>query len=263
MPGGHPAECSGNVLILRSTRVGESGRAATGCLGLGVGLGCCLAAVAAVVFSRVHHDIAPTPPDPVPFARSAPVRQADRAVGLWMEAQFRTLQRLAPWLGPVGRSVLDACSVVGSGGGLIEPGTGFGISCGRTDSRYYSFGGSTAVRVRQLKLALSHFGWGHCQVVEEFAQSGLPVVLADPVAVNTPGAKAGLRFSWAERGGQLNLRVDLGAIGPRGAPTSNYYQEVLLPGRARILSSLGTATPHLFIVSISLIYSHRGQLQVQ
>jgi hypothetical protein len=251
------------MLIMRSIRVGESGRAATGCLALGVGLGCCVYAVAAIVISRVHHDIAPTPPDPAPFARSAPVRQADRAAGLWMEAQFRTLQRLAPWLRPSGRSVLDVCSVVGSGGGLIEPGTGFGISCVRTDSRYYAFGGRSAVRVRELKLALSHFGWGHYQVVEEFAQSRLPVVLADPVAINTPGVKAGLRFSWAERGGQLNLRVDLGAIGPRVAPTRNYYQEVLLPDRARILSSFGAASPHLFIVSISLIYAHRGQLEVQ
>ncbi len=252
------------MLILRSTRVGESGRAPTGCLVFGVGLGCCLAVVAAGVISRVHHDIAATPPDPAPFARSAPVRQADRSAGLWMEAQFRTLQRLAPWLRPAERSVLDVCSVVGSGGGLIDPGTGFGVSCSRSDSRYYAYGGRSAARVRQLKLALSHFGWGHYQPVQAFTQSRLPVVHADPVALTTPaGVKAGLEFSWAERGGQLNLLADLGAIGPRGAPARNYYPQTLQPGRARILSSLGAATPHLFIVSVSLIYAHRGQLQVR
>ena len=65
------------------------------CLAFGVGIGICLAVVLAVVISYVHHDIAPTPPNSAPFGRSAPVRQADRANGAWMNAQFRTLQRLA------------------------------------------------------------------------------------------------------------------------------------------------------------------------
>jgi hypothetical protein len=108
----------------------ESGKAATGCLVILAGVGLCLALVLAVVISHVRHEIAPSPPNPAPFARSVPVRQVDRASGEWMNAQFLGLMRHASWLRPASRSVLDVCSVVGSGGGLIEHGMGFGISCG-------------------------------------------------------------------------------------------------------------------------------------
>jgi hypothetical protein len=244
-------------------RSDESGRAATGCLVFGVGIGLCLAVVLAVVISRVRHDIAPPPPNPAPFARSVPVRQADRADGEWMDAQFRTLQRFAPWLRSAGRSVLDVCSVAGSGGGLIYPGTGFGVSCGRTDSRYYAYGGRSNARIRQLKLALSRLGWGSFRPVVAVTQSRLPVVGADAVATSPPsGVKPGLEFSWAGRADQLSLRFDLGVGGPRVAPRRNYYVQTLRPGLRGILTSLSAAHPHLLIVSISLTYAHKGQLQV-
>jgi hypothetical protein len=250
------------MLTLHRPRIGESGRVGTGCLAFGVGIGICLAVVLAVVISYVHHDIAPTPPNPAPFGRSAPVRQADRANGAWMNAQFRTLQRLAPWLRPADRSVLDVCSVVGSGGGLIDRGTGFGVSCVKTDSRYYAYGGRSTARIRQLKLALSRIGWGGYRLVVAFTQSRLPVVLSDAVAISPPSdEKAGLEYSWAERGDQLSLQVDLGAVGPRGAPRGNYYLQTLRPGTGGILARLSARDPHVLIVSISLIYAHKGQLQ--
>jgi hypothetical protein len=94
----------------------------------------------------------------------------------------------------------------------------------RIDSRYYAYGGRSTARIRQLKLALSSVGWDNYQPVVPVTMSRLPMVRADPVATSPPsGVKTGLEFSWADRGGQLNLKTISAPSGrmshPRGTTT--------------------------------------------
>jgi hypothetical protein len=61
----------------------------------------------------------------------------------------------------------------------------------------------------------------------------------------------------------VHLEAVLGAVGPRGSPQRNYYLQLVRPVGAEILRSLSAADPHLLIVSVSLTYAHKGQVQVR
>jgi hypothetical protein len=49
----------------------------------------------------------------------------------------------------------------------------------------------------------------------------------------------------------VHLEAVLGAVGPRGSPQRNYYLQLVRPVGAEI------------IVSVSLTYAHKGQVQVR
>lgn len=254
------------MIVLRRRRTGipDAGRSEV-VHGLAVGAVCVvlLVVVALVLLiSHLRHVLAPSPPDPAPFARSSTARQADAATTHWMDAQFRALARLAPWLKPDGRSVLDVCSVVGSSRGMFDSGSGFGVSCPRTDARYFAYGGPSAARIRQLEKALRHLGWGNYAPVMAVTQSRLPAVQAGTFNVSAPVTKPGLEFSWANRASQLSLQQDLGAVGPRAAPQRNFYLETRAPSLSSVLGGLTPSRPHVLIVAITVIYAHKGPLQV-
>jgi len=88
----------------------------------------------------------------------------------------------------------------------------------------------------------------------------LPVVDASPVTTSSGPmtGKTELKFSWAERGIQLNLAIDVGAVPPALASQGNtYIVAVQRPSLKGILSHLTAERPHLLIVSLTVIYAQR------
>jgi hypothetical protein len=201
----------------------------------------------------------PTAPSPRAFAESSPTRSADGADSKWIGREFAGLTRMAPWLNASGRSVFDACSVARSGGSLFGGGSaGYDIQCNRTDTRYYSYGGSTTARVRRLERVLSRMGWRTFTLVPATgASAALPVVAAGPPAGTPPAGKSTLQISWAERGSQLDLGRDIGAVPPLAAPQSNTYIQVLQPSLKGILSHLSQTHPHVLILALTTTYADR------
>jgi hypothetical protein len=220
-------------------------------------------ALAVGLFLWLRHTMAgPAPPDTAAFARAFTARHADAIDSKWIDQQFAQLTRLVPQLTSSGRSVFDVCSPSNPGGPFFGSGAmAYGFTCQRTDTRYYAFGGPSAGRVRQVEQVLSRLGWG---MFTPDSPSGtpaaLPVVDASPVTTSSAPmtGKTGLKFSWAERGIQLNPASYVGAVPPVVTPHGNTYivavQRPILKG---ILSHLTPERPHLFIVSLTVIYAQR------
>jgi hypothetical protein len=89
--------------------------------------------------------------------------------------------------------------------------------------------------------------------------TALPVV--DATAVTTSSGpligKTGLKFSWAERGVQLNLARDTGAVPAAVAPQRNTCITLQRPSLKGILSHLTADRPHPLIISLTVIYAQR------
>jgi hypothetical protein len=193
--------------------------------------------------------------NPAAYARSAPVRSADTADESWLGRQFAGVLEKAPWLIPVGSSVFDVCSVEAGAPDLFGGGTGYGFYCSRTGTRYYAYGPHAAARIRQLKRALRGLGWAGFE--SEPGQASLPTFSAQPAAAAPPAGKTGLEYSWAQRGDQVNLARDLGAVPSLVAPDLNTYLEATRPSRAAILGQLTPSHDHLLIISITADYATR------
>jgi hypothetical protein len=166
---------------------------------------------------------------------------------------------MAPWLNASGRSVFDVCFVAGSGGSLFGGGSaGYDIQCNRTDTRYYTYGGSTTAHVGQLERALGHMGWGtFTSASARGGSAALPVVAVTPPAGTPPAGKSTLQISWAEHGSQLDLGRDIGAVPPLAAPQRNTYIEVLRPSLKGILSRLSDTHSHVLIIALTATYADR------
>jgi hypothetical protein len=179
-------------------------------LRLGVPRGVLLVALAAVVVAggvagwvvhgRSRH---PAAPDVAAYARSGPVREADRAYSAWISGQLAELGRTAPWLRAAGRSVADACQALPSGGAGVSGATAWTLSCQRTQDGYYAYaGGSGRSRVSDLERALAGLGWaGFTFTPAAAAAGGQPatpgVLQAGYVASQAgPAGKVGLVVSW-------------------------------------------------------------------
>jgi hypothetical protein len=225
------------------------------------------AVVAAIVlavglfFWLRHTMAAPAPPDTAAFARAFDARHADAIDSRWIDQQFVQLTRLVPELTSSGRSVFDVCSPSRSTGPLIGSGAmTYGFICQRTDTRYYAFGEPSAGLVGQLEQVLSRLGWGmYTPGSPAGTPAALPVVEASPLTTSpgTMTGKTGLKFSWAERGSQLDLATDAGAVPPLFGPQVNTYITVQRPSLKGILSHLTAERPHLLIVSLTVIYAQR------
>lgn len=194
-------------------------------------------------------------PNPAAYARSTPVRSADAADQSWLARQFAGVVEKAPWLIPVGSSGFDVCSVEGGAPGLFGGGTGYGFYCSRTGTRYYAYGPQGAARIRQLKRALRGLGWAGFESQSEPGQASLPVFSAQPAAAALPAGKTELEYSRAQRGNQVYLARDLGAVPSLVAPDLNAYLDVIRPSRAAILGQLTPAHDHLLIISITADYA--------
>jgi hypothetical protein len=215
------------------------------------------------LFLWFRHTMArPAVPDTVAFARAFTARHADAVDSKWIDQQFAQLTRLVPQLTSSGRSVFDVCSPSNPDGPFFGSGAAaYGFTCRRTDTRYYAFAGPGAGHVRQLEQVLTRLGWGMFTTGSPAGTpAALPVVDASPVTTSSGPmtGKTGLTFSWAERGIQLNLARDTGAVPAVVAPGGNtYIVAVQRPSLKGILSHLTAERPHLFIVSLSVIYAQR------
>jgi hypothetical protein len=238
-------------------------RLADGCLAVITWVMAAAMVLAVGLFLWFRHAMRePPPPDTAAFARALAVRHADAIDSKWMDQQFAQLTRLVPQLTSSGRSVFDVCSPSSSPGPVIGSGAiAYRFSCERTDTRYYAFGEPSADLVRQLEQVLSRLGWGMFTAGQPAGTpTALPVVDASPVtAISGPMiGKTGLKFSWAERGIQLDLANDAGAVPPAGVPQGNtHVMAVQRPGLKVILSHLTGERPHLLIVSLTVIYLQR------
>jgi hypothetical protein len=219
-------------------------------------------ALAVGLFLWFRHTMAePAAPDTAAFARAFAARHADAIDSKWIDRQFAQFTRLAPQLTSSGRSVFDVCSPAHSPGPLFGSGAiAYGFTCQRTDTRYYAFGGPSAGPVRRLEQVFSRLGWGMFITGSPAGTpTALPVVDASPVTtISGPmTGKTGLKFSWAERGIQLNLATDAGSIPPVVPHGASYIIAVQRPSLKGILSHLTTERPHLLIVSLTAIYAQR------
>jgi hypothetical protein len=233
-----------------------------GCLTVVTWVTVAVIALAAGLFLWFRHTMAkPAAPDTAAFALAFAARHADAIDGKWIDQQFAQLTRLVPQLTSGGRSVFDVCWPSSSPETLSgSAAIAYGFTCERTDTRYYAFGGSSAGRVDQVERVLSRLGWGMFTPGSPAGTpAALPVVDASPVTTSSGPmtGKTGLKFSWAERGIQLNLASDVGAV-PAVVPQGNtYIVAVQRPSLKGILSHLTAERPQLLIVSLTVIYARR------
>jgi hypothetical protein len=237
-------------------------RCVDGCLTVITWVTVAAIALAAGLFLWFRHTMRePAPPDTAAFARAFAARHADAIDSNWIDQQFAQLTRLVPQLTSSGRSVFDVCSPSSSPGPLFGGGaTAYGFTCERTDTRYYAFGQPSAGQVRQLEQVLGRLGWGvFTPGPPAGTPAALPVVDASPVTTISAQmiGKTGLKFSWAERGSQLNLASDAGVVPPPVGPARNTYIALQRPSLKGILSHLTAGRPHLLIVSLTVIYAQR------
>jgi hypothetical protein len=234
-----------------------------GCLTVVTWVTVAVIVLAVGLFLWFRHTMArPAAPDTAAFARAFTARHADVIDSKWIDQQFAQLTRLAPQLTSSGRSLFDVCSPSNPDGPFLSSGaTAYGYTCQRTDTRYYAFAGPSAGRVRQLEQVLSRLGWGMFTPDQPAGTpAALPVVDASPVTTSSGPmtGKTGLKFSWAERGVELNLASDAGAVPAVGTPHDNTYViAVQRPSLKGILSHLTADRPHLLIVSLTVIYAER------
>jgi hypothetical protein len=197
-------------------------------------------------------------PNPAAYARSTPVRRADAADDSWLGRQFAGVLAKAPWLIPVGSSVFDVCSVEGQGAVLFGGSSGYGFYCSRMRTWYYAYGPQGAARIRQVKRALRGLGWAEFESEPGVpGQASLPTFSAQQTPAAPPAGRAELEYSWAQRGDQVNLARDLGAVPSLVAPDLNTYLEAMRPSPAAILGRLTPAHDHLLIISITADYATR------
>lgn len=196
----------------------------------------------------------PALPSPAVYARSAPVRSADVSAGQWTAEQFSGLAAGASWLAPVGRSVLDYCSVQSGSAGLLGGGSGHSFSCSRTEARYYAYRGAGHDRRAQLQRALQRQGWGQFLPL---GPSPRPVTDAHWISAGDqpPAPDPDLRFSWVSPG-RLDVVHDLGGIGALAAPDRATYLQTVRASRSAILSQLDPGE-QVLIVAVSLRYAYQ------
>jgi hypothetical protein len=201
----------------------------------------------------ISHNIAVSraaPPGPSGYARSAAARKADDAAASWQDQEFASLSRLAPWLGPAGRSLIDACSESGGPGGIFGGGTAVTYSCQRTDTRYYSYGGT---RIAEFNAVLTRLGWHGFAYLPD--GTAWPEISAQPGTLPGSIGKLSLEYSWAAHGTALDPDQELGAI-PRALPAGeHYYLQVVRPGASSILARLTAADNQVLIVSLTEYYA--------
>lgn len=198
----------------------------------------------------------PAPPSAVNYARSAAVRQADSAVATWQDRQFSVLQSQQRWLVPAGRSVLDACTATGGPGGLFGGGTQARVSCQRADTRYFTFGGTSASRRTELEQTLGLLGWEDFRPVAVTpGGTPLPVVSAQPAGPRTGVVgRATLEYSWAP-GSQVVPEQDIGAVPTLTASARSAYLQVARVSQPEISRHLSPARDQVLIVMIMNNYA--------
>ena len=209
-----------------------------------------------VVHGRSRH---PGAPDVRAYARSGFVRSADRAYSAWFDGQFAALGRAAPWLRPAGRSVLDVCQALPSGGTGFGGATSWSLSCQRTQAAYYAYTGDGAARVAQLEGTLTRIGWGGFTFTAGTAgrvgttgQPATPAVLqAGYVASQIPPAgKAGLIISWLS---PAQTRAVRGNVRFPVVRTTRYVDPIRVVPPDLSLISRATANPEGNLVVVELV----------
>jgi hypothetical protein len=144
------------------------------------------AVVAAFLYS-LHR--ASTPPDAAAVGRSAAVAQADQRATATLDDRMTTLTALAVDMTPVATSVEDAC---GSRRGSMF-GAGYGpVTCTRTVTRWFGFGGGVAARRQGWDTALRAAGWTTDEPAPQPSAWRWPMIYRDPARVD-------LTVVWAER----------------------------------------------------------------
>jgi hypothetical protein len=211
------------------------------------------AAVIVVVIGAVawlrHTTATANPVSPELFARSAPARQADSAAGNLLRQQFSGLAVRASWLAPAGRSVLDGCAAAPGG---LDP-AGYGPSCKRVETRYYTYGGPDAPPADKLERVLRAQGWG--EFVPASSVGGHAVVSAQPAGPEA-GALAGkgsLEFSFAAHGRQFDPLTALGAL-RLITPRPSSLQELVQVSADDIRNHIYAGHDHVLVVSIVFTY---------
>jgi hypothetical protein len=152
-----------------------------------------VAAVGAAVTVARHHD-RPAGPDVAAVARSAGVEAAGAAAAGRLDDRMSTITAFAVDMTPVATSVRDVCvsrPVGASVGRAYGP-----VSCTRTVTRYFSFGGIPAPRRTGWDAALRAAGW---QGNEPEAAPADPDGWRLPLVYREPGTGLTLGVGWERR----------------------------------------------------------------
>jgi hypothetical protein len=217
--------------------------------------------VAWVAHGRSRH---PAAPDVAAYARSGPVRGADRAYTAWIDGQFAELARAAPWLRAAGESVADECRALPSGGAGASGATAWTLGCQRTQDGYYAYAGSGGRSpVSDLERALAGLGWAGFTFTPAGAagggQAATPGVLqAGYVASQAgPAGKVGLIVSWLSPAQARSVRDYVRFPVARQTRYADPLQ-VVAPDLSQISRAAASRRDNLVVVELMAEYTRPG-----
>lgn len=181
---------------------------------------------------------ASTPPDVAAVATSAAVAAADQQAIRLIDDRLTTLTALAVDMTPAATSVEDVCG--------SEPGSTFGaaygpVTCVRTVTRYFGFGGAVAARSEGWDKALRAAGWSSHEPSPQPSAWRRPMTYDDP-------SRVGLSVEWADR---PQIPMDLGPYSQLDATYARAEQRVE-PDTAA--ATVYRDSPHMAVAVLQLSY---------